>query len=115
MPYTKGVDEARHYIEEAMKDEQSRGNNIRDELDPEQEKEIVECKDNEDQLHPDFLQVNPDELEIENNMTQIRRTFKNIEYKTADAILEEARNLDKFQKKALHVAINYVQYLTINI
>ena len=110
MPFTDGVEEARHYIQEATKDD---NNNIGDELDPEQEKEIIECQDDEDLFHPDFIHVNPDDLDIENNLTQVRRTLRNIELKLADEILREARNLDEFQKKALHVAINYAQNILI--
>ena len=67
----------------------------------------------EDLLHPEFLQVNPDDLEIENNLVQVKRTLRRIEHKTADDILKEARNLDEFQKKALHVALNYIQNILI--
>ena len=75
MPFTQGVEEARHYIDQAMKDEQSRENTVGDVLDPEQEKEIIECQENEELLHPDFLQVNPDDLEIENNLKQSKKNF----------------------------------------
>jgi energy-coupling factor transporter ATP-binding protein EcfA2 len=113
MPFTDGVDEARHYVEEAMKDDRAKVNDIGDALDPEKEMEISDCQDNEDLLHSDFLQVNPDNLEIENNLIQVKRTLRKIEHKTADVILKEARNLDEFQKKALHVAINYAQNIII--
>ena len=55
-------------------------------------REIIECKDNEETPHPDFVQVNPDEMEFDNNLTQIKRTLKRIDVKTADEILREARN-----------------------
>ena len=113
MPYTEGVEEARHYVQEAMKEERTSANNIGDQLDPEQEREIIECEDNEETLHPDFVQVNPDEMEFDNNLTQIKRTLKRIDVKTADEILREARNLDEFQKRALHVALNFAQDVVI--
>ena len=74
----------------------------------------MECNEDEEVLlHPDFVQVNPDELELETNLTQIKKTLKRIEVKTADKILREARNLDKFQKRALHVAVNFAQDVII--
>ena len=109
MPHTEAVDEARHYVEEAMRDEKKPTNNIGDELDPEQEKEIEECYDGEEEPHPEFLNLNPETLEFEKNMTQLKRTLRRIEIKTADEILKEARNLDEFQKKALHLAISFAQ------
>ena len=114
MPFTQGVEEARHYVQEAMKEDRTSTNNVGDELDPEQERDILECNEDEEVLlHPDFVQVNPDELEIENNLTQVKKTLKRIEVKTADEILREARNLDQFQKRALHVAINFAQDVII--
>jgi DNA replication protein DnaC len=114
MPYTDGVEEARHYVQEAMNEERTTVNDIGDELDPEQEKEIMECDDGEEILHPDFVQVNPDEMEFENNVKQVKRTLRRIEVKTADEILKEARNLDACQKRALHVALNFAQDVIIS-
>ena len=67
-----------------------------------------------DDMHPDFTQVNPDDFEFENNLKQIKKTLRRIEIKTADEILQEARNLDIFQKKALHVAIKFAQDVMIS-
>ena len=75
MPFTDGVDEARHYVEEAMKDDRAKPNDMGDVLDPEQEKEIEDCQNSADLLHEDFLQVNPDDLEIEKNLVQVKRTL----------------------------------------
>ena len=63
MPHTEAVEEARHFVEEAIKEMRTQNNNIGDELDPEQEKEIEECENGNDDLHPDFLQLNPEGLE----------------------------------------------------
>ena len=114
MPYTEGVEEARHYVQEALKEERTSTNDIGDELDPEQEKEILECDDEEELLHPDFVQVNPDQMEFDNNLKQVKRTLRRIEQKTADEILKEARNLDHFQKRALHVAVKFAQDVIIS-
>ena len=63
MPFTQGVEEARHYVQEAIKEDRTSTNNAGDKLDPEQEREIMECNEDEEVLlHPDFVQVNPDQL-----------------------------------------------------
>ena len=110
MPYAQGVEEARHYVQEAQNNDRT---NVGDRLDPEQEQEIVECEDDEQIIHPDFVLINPDELEFDSNIVQVKKTLRSIEIKTADEILKEARQLDEFQKKALHVAINFVQNVII--
>ena len=59
------------------------------------------------------MQVNPDELEFESNVKQIKKTLRRIDVKTADQILKEARKLDEFQKRSLHVAVNFAQDVII--
>ena len=113
LPFSQGVEEARHYVEEAMK-ETDQAQTIGNMLDPQHEQEILECQEEEDLLHPDFVQVNPDNLESEDNLVQMKKTFRKIQLKTNDEILEEARHLDKFQKQVLHVAIRFAQNLIIS-
>ena len=113
LPFAQGVEEARYYVEEAAKDESSMNQNIGNDLDPELEREVIECRDSDETPHPDFEHLNPDELEFENNVTQIKKSLRTIEIKTADEMLNDARNLDEFQKKALHVAVEYAQNIVI--
>ena len=113
MPFMQGVEEARHYVEAAKQDENERSNNIGNELDPEQEQEIVDCQEIEETLHPEFVQVNPDNVEFENNLTQVKKTIRSIELKSADEILKDARYLDEFQKKSLHIAVTFAQDVII--
>ena len=101
MPYMQGVEEARHYVQQAMDEERQQTTNIGNELDPEQEQEIEECQDIEEILHPDFVQVNPDNQEFEKNLTQVRKTIRSIELKSPDEILKAARDLDEFQQKSI--------------
>ena len=99
MPDMQGVEEARHFVQQAMDEERQQSTNIGNELDPEQEQEIEECQDIEEILHPDFVQVNPDNQEFEKNLTQVRKTIRSIELKSPDEILKAERDLDEFQKK----------------
>ena len=98
IPFAQGVATVRHFVQEAKNIENELAKDIGNELDPTLEQDILECKEDEDHIHPDFVQVNPDELELESNFNQIRKTLRNIESKTADEILNEARDVDKFQK-----------------
>ena len=50
MPYTQGVEEARHYLDEVMANETASTKNIGNELDPEQEREIIECTEDIEEL-----------------------------------------------------------------
>ena len=90
MPFSEGVDEARHYVQEAMKEENQPSVNFGNLLDAEMEQEILECQElDENEKHPDFVELNPEDFEFESNVTQIRRTLRKIEINTADEILKK--------------------------
>ena len=106
LPFAQGVEEARYYVEESLKNDREKSN-VGNELDPTLEQDILDCQDHEEIIHPDFVQVNPDDIDLQENTNQSKRTFRSIEMKTLDEILEEARYLDKYQKKVLHSALKY--------
>ena len=81
MPFAQGVEEARYQVEQAMKGGTNSSNNVGDELDPEKEKEIVDCNDGDDEMHPDFLQVNPDDFEFQDNSLQVKKTIRQMKTK----------------------------------
>ena len=98
-----------------MENDNQNTNNIGDVLDAEMEQEIQECHESEgNDDHPDFIHLNPDELEVDANLAQVRKSFRQIEIRTADEILKEARGLDEFQKKALHIIVDFIQDILIS-
>ena len=105
MPFSDGVQEARELVEaveEAVKDK-----DIGNDLDPEYEQELEQCRDEEEEGHPDFVQVDPENLGVDGNLQQIKKTIRGIELKSSDELLLEARKLDQFQKRVLHIAIKF--------
>ena len=74
--------------------------NIGNILDPEQEQEIEECQEGDEEINPAFAHLNPDDVNFDSNLEQSKKTFRNIQLRTADERLEEARKLDKYQKKS---------------
>ena len=112
LPYVDEVDEARYYVEQAKEHEQ-KVHNIGDTLDSQLEQDVVECQDEEEHIHPDFVQVDPENLDIEDKLAQIKKTFQNIEITSAEELLKEARQLDNFQKQVLHIAVNFAQDIRI--
>ena len=107
MPYAQGVEGARYFVEEVRK-ENLNTETIGQYLDPELEKQPDHFED-QDNLHPDYIQINPDELNIENNIDQTKRTIRNFEEKTNDELLYEARKLDLYQKRVLHIGIQFAE------
>ena len=113
LPFAKGIEEARQNVKAAMEEDDTRNNTIGNILDPEQEKENLECEEEEELIHPDFSHLNPDDLESEDNSQQVRKMTRNIKISSADERLEAARRLDRFQKQALHIALKYAQDVII--
>ena len=105
MPFTDGVQEARELVEAV--EEANRNQDIGSELDPEYEQELVECRVEEEDEHPDFIQVNPEELRVDDNLNQVKKSIRGIELKSSDDLLLEARKLDNFQKRVLHIGIKF--------
>ena len=105
MPFTDGVQEARGLVEAV--EEANRNQDIGSELDPEYEQELVECRVEEEDEHPDFIQVNPEELRVDDNLNQVKKSIRGIELKSSDDLLLEARKLDNFQKRVLHIGIKF--------
>ena len=112
IPFAAGMEEARYYVAEALNNIDAQPSNVGTILDPEKEQEIEDCQDI-DSIHPDFIQLNPDDLDSESPIEQISKSFRKIEIKTKEQILEESRKLDTYQKEALHMAISYAQDIAL--
>ena len=95
LPFAQGLEEARYYMEEITKNEEDK-RNIGEDLDPTLEQELQDL-DEEETVHPDFTHINPDEIEIEQNLAQTRQTLKHIQIKSKEELLDESRKLDQFQ------------------
>ena len=112
IPFAAGMEEARYYVAEALNNIDAQPSNVGTILDPEKEQEIEDCQDI-DSIHPDFIQLSPDDLDSESPIEQISKSFRKIEIKTKEQILEESRKLDTYQKEALHMAISYAQDIAL--
>ena len=87
---------------------------IGDVLDPEQEQENLECQEGEEEIVPELAHLNPNDLDFNDNVEQTKRTVRNIQIRTADERLEDARKLDEYQKRALNVAVNFAMDVIIS-
>ena len=116
LPFSQGIEEARYNVGQAQLNDENKmeDNNIGDILDPEHQQENEECEVGEEEIVPEFAHSNPDEIDFDNNIEQAKRTVGKIQIKTADERLEEARKLDKYQKSALHVAVNFAMDVIIS-
>ena len=107
MEHLENVDEARYMVEEYLKTKEGT-EDIGLQLDPEKEQEIADCNMEEEEYHPDFNHLDPDELISAESTSVIReRMFKPIEIGNIDDLKEQTRKLDKFQRYIIDMAIQY--------
>ena len=100
MEHLENTEEARLFVEEAMKLQETAT-----EMDPEGEQEKVDCEDEGQFLHPDFHHLNPEELDIQSEKETKEKCFKPIELDERKILLEKTRRLDFFQKKVVEKGI----------
>ena len=113
MPFLESVEEAQLRYEEMKADQEL---NVEDkvgpDLDPEHEQDIADLDDLEDEEHPDFYHIDPEQLDdTPDGEVRPRRVFKKIKLPDRDAQLEEARQLDRMQKEVLAIGVNYAKRL----
>ena len=77
LSFATGVEEARYYVEEALHNVDVQTSDVGNILDPEKEQEIVDGQEI-DNIHPDFVQLNPDELDIESPMNKYRNLLEKL-------------------------------------
>ena len=99
------------YYEEYMKTKEEM-EDIGAKLDPEKEQEVDECDMEEEEGHPDFLHLNPDDLiSTESKMVLREKIFKPIDIGSIDDLSEQTRKLDKYQRCVVEMAIRYARGL----
>ena len=65
MPFLEGVQQARTKFEENKENEEPDLEEVAAMLDPEKEQEIMDGDEEEEEEHPDYLHINPDQVEDE--------------------------------------------------
>ena len=109
MEHLENVEEARYMVEEYMK------NNKKDEdigvkMDPENEQEKDECDIEDEEAHPEFGHLDPNELGIdETNKVQKEKMFKPVDVGNIEDLRQQTKKLDKYQKYIVELAIRYAR------
>ena len=107
MEYLENTEEARLFVEEAMKLQETAT-----EMDPEGEQERDDCEDEGQFLHPDFHHLNPEELDIISEKTAKEKFFKPIDIDERKILLDKTRRLDFYQKKVVEKGIRMARIIS---
>ena len=100
MEYLENTEEARLFVEEAMKLQETAT-----EMDPEGEQEKDGCEDEGQLIHPDFHHLNSEELDIQSEKTTKEKYFKPIDLDERQILLDKTRKLDFYQKTVVEKGI----------
>ena len=111
MPFMEGVRLARNTHEEHTEYEEPTLEEVAAMLDPEKEQEILDGEEEEEEEHPEYLHLDPDQVEKTGNDDKLKNKtiFRSIEIPLMQERLDEARRLDKMQRYVLSVGVKYVK------
>ena len=109
MEHLESVEEARYYVEEAnMNVDMERMGTL---LDPTNQQDNEDCQDEGIEEHPEYLHIDPDDLEMQDQATTnaIRHSYRSFEISDEDDLKERSRELDGDQRMILDKAIKYAK------
>ena len=109
MEYLEDVTEARHFVEEILKEIEFDETQIA--LDPTLVQENADCMDDGIEEHPDYEHMNPDFIE-QNNDDENKPTksiYPRIELQTMDILKEKTRKLDEYQRHVVDIGVKYAK------
>ena len=107
MEHLESVEEARYMMEQSTKEIDMTDIGIQ--LDAAHEQDQADCQLEGVAEHPDFLHLDTDGIEINAKMTAQTGIFKKILVPSLPELREETRKLDKFQRKAINIAVKYAK------
>jgi hypothetical protein len=113
LPFMECVEAARRKFQEEKENEEPDLEDVAAMLDPEKEQEIVDAEEEDEEEHPEYLHIDPDQVnsETKEEENKLKKVFRVIEIPTNQARLEEARQLDKMQRYVLSVGLGYAKAL----
>ena len=108
MEHLHDVEEARHYVEEANKKLDL--TNIATNLDAATEQSNAECQEELQELHPDYLHLDTDNVdEIEENVRHIQNIYRKIDLPDIKVLRSKTRQLDPFQRNVIDIGVKYAK------
>ena len=108
MEHLHDVEEARHYVEEANKKLDL--TKIRMTLDAAKEQENADCEEEEEELHPDYLHLDTENIDdIEERAGAIQNIYCKIDLPDIRILKEKTRQLDPFQRNVIDIGVQYAK------
>lgn len=106
MEHLQSAEEARLTVEESI-----RNKDIEYILNPNGIQEIIDCNMKGPEPHPDYIHLDPDNVHLNEQINQFERTFLPIQVEEDKILWKQTRQLDFYQRKVLHIGIQYARDL----
>ena len=107
MEHLESVEEARHYVEEVKKTLDLK--NIGISLDAAGEHENAECQEETEEIHPDYLHLDIENLEMQENNENIPSIYRRIAIPDISELKKTTCQLDPFQRNVIDIGIQYAK------
>ena len=110
MPYLESCEEARLMVEETQKELELDLTETAAKLDPQAEQEIDDCEEEGEDDHPDFVHLDPGQLEDIDTVSAGKHQplpYSRIEVPPSDELLQSCKNLDKYQIEVVNTAVQF--------
>ena len=111
MEHLESVEEARYMVEQSTKEVDMEA--IRAELAPTFEHDQIDCLEEGQTEHPDYIHLDIDGIELIENqekpMENSTSIFKQIRVPTISELRKQTQKLDEYQREILNIAIKYAR------
>ena len=107
MEYLQDVTEARHFVDEILKEIDTEETSKT--LDPSFVQQNEDCLEEGIQPHPNYGYMDPDMIDETNDEISVNSIYPKIEIHSLDILRQKTRNLDEFQRNVVDVGIKFAK------
>ena len=108
MEHLESVEEARHYVEEVTKKLDLKKIGVT--LDAAAEQENAECKEEVEEVHPDYIHLDTDNVnEIDDDSNKWQNIYRKIDLPDIKTLKENTRQLDPFQRNVIDIGVIFAK------
>ena len=110
MEFIESAEEARLMVDEA-----THNDTVGETLNSEIEQDINDCQLIGNELHEDYIHINPDNIQVqEANTPKVESSFRPIALDDKEILLSKSRKLDYYQKKVVSIGIRLARNIRKN-
>ena len=107
MEYLEDVTEARHFVEEVMKEMDLNATGMA--MDPTLAQENLDCEEEGIMEHPDYFHINPKNVDEFKDEIPLKSMYRKIEIQPIEVLRKKTRDLDIFQRHVINTGVKFAK------